>query len=89
MIISDCADTQTGLVSPTLAFNAEILEWPFDFDPPKGRRRHHLKIDTHIDTPNIEIEIVVRDEGPLSIHWSAIGEYATDGSINLLTRLQI
>ncbi len=61
------------MVWPILAFDAEILDWSFDFDPPKGRKRHHIKIATSIDAVNVDLELAVRDEGPLNIHWTAIG----------------
>lgn len=62
----------TGIIWPVLAFEAEILDWSFDFDPPNGRKRHHIKIATSIDATEVDLELAVRNEGPLSIQWSAI-----------------
>ena len=61
------------MIWPVLTFEAEILGWSFDFDPPQGRKRHRIKIATSIDAVNVDLELSVRDEGPLSVHWSAIG----------------
>lgn len=71
----------TGLVWPVLAFEADVVGWSFDFDPPKGRRRHHLKIVASIDQPIVDFELDIRTpntttgkEGgkALNIHYSAL-----------------
>lgn len=63
---------QTGLVWPTLAFNADIIDWSFDFPPPKAHARHHVKIATAVDQPIIDLSITVNSTGPISIHWIGI-----------------
>ena len=68
------ADAKTGIIWSILAFDGEVVDWSFDFDPPRGKKRHRFKIDTHIDATTVDFDIAVRNEGPLSIHWSAIGE---------------
>lgn len=69
----------TNLVWPVLAFEADVVSWSFDFDPPKGLRRHHLKIVASIDQPTVDFEIDIRtqrtDDGTpktLDIHYSAL-----------------
>ena len=68
---------QTGLVWPTLAFDAEVVDWSYEFAPPKGYRRHHLKIATSVDTPTVDLELDIRAEKgeKLKFEWSAIGGY--------------
>lgn len=62
----------TGLVWPVLAFEAEVVNWSFDFDPPKEKKRHHLKIVASIDEPIVHFEMDVRTEEPIEIHYSAL-----------------
>jgi hypothetical protein len=62
-------------VWPTIAIDAEILAWPFDFDPPKGKRRHHIKVVLPHDQPVVTLELVVAGHEPISMDWSAVGEY--------------
>lgn len=74
----------TGLVWPVLAFEADVASWSFDFDPPKGLRRHHLKTVASIDQPIVDFELDIHtrtnnagtDGVPqsktLDIHYSAL-----------------
>jgi hypothetical protein len=75
----------TGLVWPVLAFEAEVVDWSFNFPPPKGLKRHHLKIVASIDTPIVDFELDIRtgrgsemgigvEQGQerLDIHYSAL-----------------
>lgn len=55
-----------------MAFNAEILDWSFDFIPPKGHRRHHVKIATTIDSPIVDLSLTVPATAPVSLHYVAI-----------------
>ncbi|OXG17593.1 hypothetical protein C367_05083 [Cryptococcus neoformans Ze90-1] len=63
----------TGLVWPTLAFEASVLDWSFHFDPPPKKMQHHIKIATSVDEPVVDLRLDIRaDEGErLRIHWSA------------------
>lgn len=72
--------TQTGLVWPTLAFEASVLDWSFHFDPPPKKMQHHIKIATSVDEPVVDLRLDIRaDEGErLRIHWSAFGETFTN-----------
>jgi hypothetical protein len=65
---------QTGLVWPTLAFEADVEEWSFDLAPPKGNKRHHIKIATSADEPMIDLELTMRNKDPIKVFWSAVGE---------------
>lgn len=67
---------QTGLVWPTLAFDASVVDWSFHFDPPAKKMQHHIKIATSVDAPVVDLRLDIRaDEGQkLKIHWSAFGE---------------
>lgn len=62
----------TGLVWPVLAFEAEVVGWSFDFDPPTAHKRHHLKIVASIDQPIVDFELDVRTREPLKLHYSAL-----------------
>lgn len=62
----------TGLVWPVLAFEGEVVAWSFDFEPPKGRKRHHLKIVASIDQPIVDFELDVRTQDPINLHYSAL-----------------
>ncbi|WVQ80122.1 hypothetical protein IAT38_002223 [Cryptococcus sp. DSM 104549] len=63
----------TGLVWPTLAFEADVLEWSFHFPPPDKNMRHHIKIATSADDTVAQLTLTVRaDKGEkLKIDWSA------------------
>ncbi|KIR69961.1 hypothetical protein I310_06278 [Cryptococcus deuterogattii CA1014] len=63
----------TGLVWPTLAFDASVVDWSFHFDPPARKMQHHIKIATSVDAPVVDLRLDIRaDEGQkLRIHWSA------------------
>ncbi|KAL0245460.1 hypothetical protein I308_104589 [Cryptococcus tetragattii IND107] len=63
----------TGLVWPTLAFDASVVDWSFHFDPPAKKMQHHIKIATSVDAPVVDLRLDIRaDEGQkLKIHWSA------------------
>ncbi|ADV23802.1 hypothetical protein I305_05745 [Cryptococcus gattii E566] len=63
----------TGLVWPTLAFDASVVDWSFHFDPPAKKMQHHIKIATSVDAPVVDLRLDIRaDEGQkLRIHWSA------------------
>lgn len=65
---------KTGLVWPVLAFNAEILDWSFDFKPPKGNLRHHLKIAAGVESPIVDISLTIKADhaSKLPIHWIAV-----------------
>lgn len=65
---------QTGLVWPTIAFEAEILDWSFDFPPPKAKKRHHIKIVTTKLEPVVRLELVLREKGKVKMDWTAAGE---------------
>jgi hypothetical protein len=62
----------TGLVWPVLAFEAEVVNWSFDFPPPTEKKRHHLKIVASIDEPIVHFEMDVRTTRPIEIHYSAL-----------------
>lgn len=66
-------ECQTNMVWPTLAFDADIAEWSYDFPPPKGRERHHLKIAASAQDPIVHLHLTLRDKRPIRMHWSAIG----------------
>jgi hypothetical protein len=78
---------QTGLVWPTLAFEAEVEEWSFDFAPPKGKKRHHIKIATSADEPMIDLELTMRNKDPIKVFWSAVGRVCLLGRVGLLGRV--
>ena len=63
-------------MAPTVAFDAEVIDWSFDFPPPKGNKRHHVKIVTSVDTPTVDLDITIKAEpgSQLKLEWSAIGE---------------
>ncbi|EIW65964.1 hypothetical protein TREMEDRAFT_70376 [Tremella mesenterica DSM 1558] len=61
----------TGLLWPTIAFEAEILDWNFEFPPPKGIKRHHFKIATSLDDAIVELELGIPLEKVI-MDWSAI-----------------
>ena len=64
----------TGIVWPILALNAEIVDWSFDFTPPAGYRRHHIKMATGVDTPIVDLSLTIKS-GPkdkLPIHYVGI-----------------
>nr|KIR45346.1 hypothetical protein I312_05389 [Cryptococcus bacillisporus CA1280] len=63
----------TGLVWPTLAFDASVVDWSFHFDPPAKKMQHHIKIATSVDAPVVHLRLDIRaDKGQkLRIHWSA------------------
>jgi hypothetical protein len=73
---------QNGLVWPVLAFDAEVLDWSFDFAPPAGRKRHHIKAATSVQDHYISLELTVKAEEheKLAIHWSAIGGLQSGGA---------
>lgn len=75
-----------GLVWPALAFEADLVDWSYDFAPPHGRQRHHIKAATSVDEHTIELELVVRipDEEKIQLHWSAIGECSSLAQRNML-----
>lgn len=62
----------TNLVWPVLAFEGEVVGWSFDFEPPRGNKRHHLKIVASIDQPIVDFELDVRTTNPINIHYSAL-----------------
>lgn len=62
----------TGLVWPVLAFEAEVVGWSFSFEPPKEKKRHHLKIVVSVDEPIVDFELDVRTNDPIEIHYSAL-----------------
>ncbi|TXT09032.1 hypothetical protein VHUM_02506 [Vanrija humicola] len=64
----------TDLVWPAFAFEADLADWSFDFDPPHGLKRHHIKAATSVDVHFTELELVVnlKPEEKLNVHWSAI-----------------
>ncbi|KAL7420634.1 hypothetical protein Q5752_004585 [Cryptotrichosporon argae] len=63
-----------GLVWPVFAFEADITDWTFEFDPPRGRRRHHIKAATSVHDHSLELDLKVRlaEDEKVQIHWSAI-----------------
>lgn len=65
-----------------LALNAEIVDWSFDFTPPKGHKRHHFKIATAVDDPIVDLSLSIKGDNSdkLSIHWIGIGECSGYGS---------
>lgn len=66
----------SGLVIPTLAFEADIVGWSFDFEPPRGKKMHRLKIAATIDDPIVEVELAVREGtgkgDKIDVYWSGI-----------------
>ncbi|KAK8864706.1 hypothetical protein IAR55_001960 [Kwoniella newhampshirensis] len=62
-----------GLVWPTLAFEAAVLKWSFNFPPPQHSMRHHIKVATAADEPIMDLNLTLRMEPgeTLKIHWSA------------------
>ncbi len=65
-----------GLVWPALSFDADLVDWSFDFEPPHGRKRHHIKAAASVDEHVMELELIMRlkDNEPFHLHWSAMGE---------------
>lgn len=66
------------MVWPTLAFEADLIDWSYPFPPPHGRQRHHIKIATAVDKSAFELELTMRLEPgeKVQLFWSAIGAYA-------------
>ncbi|ORX35606.1 hypothetical protein BD324DRAFT_660481 [Kockovaella imperatae] len=64
----------TGIVWPTLAFEAEVVDWSYKFEPPTGNRRHHLKIATSVDTPTVDLELDIRARkgDKIKFEWTGI-----------------
>lgn len=65
---------QTGLVWPTIAFSAEILEWSFDFLPPVGNKRHHVKVVPTVLEPVVELWMTIKETEPVKMDWTAVGK---------------
>lgn len=65
-----------GLVWPALSFDADLVNWSFDFEPPHGRKRHHIKAASSVDEHVMELELIMRlkDDEPFRLYWSAMGE---------------
>ncbi|BEJ13055.1 hypothetical protein CspHIS471_0302290 [Cutaneotrichosporon sp. HIS471] len=63
-----------GLVWPALAFEADLVDWSFDFVPPHGHKRHHIKAASSVDEHGMELELTMRlkDDEPFRLHWSAM-----------------
>jgi hypothetical protein len=53
-----------------------MVDWSFDFAPPAGRKRHHVKIATTYAEPVVELEMAFKAQQgeTLDVSWSAIGE---------------
>lgn len=66
----------SGLVWPALSFDADLVDWSFDFKPPHGRKWHHIKAATSVDEHIMELELTVKlePEEKFRMHWSAIGQ---------------
>jgi hypothetical protein len=54
-----------GLIWPVLAFDAEIVGWPFNADVPRGHRRHHLKGVSELGYESYEVSLDVRGCAPI------------------------
>ncbi|TRM58647.1 hypothetical protein BD626DRAFT_559974 [Schizophyllum amplum] len=63
-----------GLIWSVIAFDANVLSWSLDNDPPKGRSRHHIKEASFHGLDRWEVELVVRDEGALVIDYVGMQE---------------
>uniref|UniRef100_D8PVI5 Peptide hydrolase n=1 Tax=Schizophyllum commune (strain H4-8 / FGSC 9210) TaxID=578458 RepID=D8PVI5_SCHCM len=63
-----------GLIWSVIAFDAEVLSWDLDNDPPAGRTRHHIKEASFHGVDKWEVELVVRDEGDIIIDYVGIQE---------------
>lgn len=71
-----------------LAFDAEIVDWSYDFSPPVGRRIHHIKSATSPHDQTLELALTVKVATPdekINMHWTGIGEPAED-STHLMNR---
>ncbi|KAI4524854.1 hypothetical protein K525DRAFT_235287 [Schizophyllum commune Loenen D] len=63
-----------GLIWSVIAFDAEVLSWDLDNDPPAGRTRHHIKEASFHGVDRWEVELVVRDEGDIVIDYVGMQE---------------
>jgi len=65
------------LVWPAFAFEADIVAWSFDFPPPEGRKRHHIKSATSVFEHNIDLDLTVRikPDEKLQIHFSGVDKH--------------
>lgn len=65
-----------GLVWPALSFDADLVDWSFEFEPPHGRKRHHIKAASSVDEHEMELELIMRikDHEKFLVYWSAMGE---------------
>ncbi|KAL1744532.1 hypothetical protein HDZ31DRAFT_82588 [Schizophyllum fasciatum] len=63
-----------GLIWSVIAFDADVLSWSLDNDPPKGRSRHHIKEASFHGVDRWEVELVIRDEGDIVIDYVGMQE---------------
>lgn len=65
-----------GLVWPALSFDANLIDWSFEFEPPHGMKRHHIKAASSVDEHGMELELIMRlkDDEKFLLYWSAMGE---------------
>ncbi|CAK5267855.1 unnamed protein product [Mycena citricolor] len=65
-----------GLIWTVIAFDAHVLEWTLDRNPPAEYARHHVKEASFVGTDTYTIDLVVNSTAPIAFHFIGIQETA-------------